>query len=91
MDDGTPPTTWLQDTAMSNAIISPRRSSRALVQNFVPGDTDLFVVEYDLKGKLLTSGLKFEQARNLLYSQSYSLLVLLKLGDSRDTRTEALV
>jgi hypothetical protein len=52
MDDGTPPTTWLQDTAMSTAIISPRRSSRTLVQNFVPGDTDLFVVEYDLKGKL---------------------------------------
>jgi hypothetical protein len=48
-DDSIPPTTCLQDTAMSTAIISPRRGSRTLVQNFVLGDTDLFVVESDLK------------------------------------------
>jgi hypothetical protein len=50
MSSGTPVAKYFQDTLMSTMIICPCKTSHILVQNFVPGDTELFLMESDLDG-----------------------------------------
>jgi hypothetical protein len=55
MNNGTPLAKYFQDTVMSTMIICPCRTSHILVQNFAPGETELFLMESDLDGTGLRS------------------------------------